>query len=91
MNAMYMSYCRFEGTLAELRACMSEVYDHVNEEAEYEVSDREINYFRQMVEEFSTFMTDLGITDCYGDLDNAKLDKVCEQMAQSFGEEEEYA
>ena len=52
MNDMYMSYCRFEGTLAELRACMSEVYDHVNEEAEYEVSDREINYFRQMVEIF---------------------------------------
>ena len=85
---MYMSYCRFEGTLAELRACMGEVYDHFNEEAEYEVSSREIDCFRQMVEEFNTFMVDLGLVDSYGDIDNAALGQLCEKMAQSNMEED---
>jgi hypothetical protein len=79
-----MSYCRFEGTYAELRACISEVEDHVNEEAEYEVSDREIRQFREMVEYFHSFLCDNELLDEFGDLDTVQLDKVCEAMSKSY-------
>ena len=87
---MYMSYCRFEGTLHELRACMAEVGEHVNEDAEYEVSDNEIRQFRMMVDEIVTFLQDNLLIDEHGELDEEELDNVCEKMAQSFGGEDEY-
>ena len=60
---MYMSYCRFEGTLAEMRACMQDVEDHANGEAGEAVSDREIRSFRNMVDEFVGFLRDMAILD----------------------------
>ena len=86
---MYMSYCRFEGTYSELRACLNDVEEHVNEEAEYEVSDREIQHFRNMVELFHEFLCEQELMDSYGDLDWTAIDKVCEAMKKSYGEEEE--
>lgn len=84
---MYMSYCRFEGTRHELNACISEVEEHINEEAEYEVSDHEIRHFRQMIQEFVEFMDENELLDEYGELDNSKLDDICEAMSRGYGEE----
>ena len=85
---MYMSYCRFEGTRHELGACIGEVYDHINEEAEYEISDNEIRNFRQMVNSFLELLNDAGILTEYAEINEEALDQVCEKMAQSFGGEE---
>ena len=87
---MYMSYCRFEGTLHELRACIGEVVDHINEEAEYKVDDREIGYFRAMVEELVEFLCyETEIIDEHGELNEEALDSVCEKMKESWEEEYE--
>ena len=86
---MYMSYCRFEGTYQELRACLGDVEEHVNEEAEYEVSDREIQHFRNLVELFHDFLCNMELLDEDGDLDMDALDSVCEAMAKRYGGEEE--
>ena len=86
---MYMSYCRFEGTYSELRSCLSDVEEHVSEEAEYEVSDREIRSFRNMVEMFHDFLCNMELLDEDGDLDMDALDSVCEAMAKRYGGEEE--
>lgn len=86
---MYMSYCRFEGTSAELRACLSDVDEHVNGEAEYEVSDREINQFRNMVEYFVGWLNDQCLLDEDGDLNYDELEQVCEAMKRTCREEEE--
>jgi hypothetical protein len=86
---MYMSYCRFEGTRHELRACLSDVEDHVNEEAEYEVSDSEINHFRIMVEAFVGWLNDMALLDEDGKIDRDALEQVCKAMAKSYGQEEE--
>ena len=81
---MYMSYCRFEGTLHEMRACMSEVEDHVNEAAEYEVSYSEICNFRNIVYEFRDFLHDMCILDDNGNIDDGELENVCEAMAKNI-------
>lgn len=86
---MYMSYCRFEGTYAELRTCLNDVEEHVNQEAEYEVSDEEIQNFRNMVEYFHDFLCNMELLDEDGNLDIDALDEVCEAMAKSYDEEEE--
>lgn len=86
---MYMSYCRFEGTRQELRACLSDVEEHVNEEAEYEVSDSEINHFRFMVEDFVGWLNDMALLDEDGEIDQDALEQVCKAMAKSYGQEEE--
>lgn len=85
----YMSYCRYEGTYSELRACLNDVEEHINEEAEYEVSDREIQWFRNMVELFHEFLCEQELMDEDGNLDNEALDRVCEAMTKSYDEEEE--
>ena len=85
----YMSYCRFEGTYFELRACLSDVEEHVNEEAEYEVSDREIREFRNMVEYFHDFLCNQELLDEYGDLNMSRLDEIAEAMSKSYDEEDE--
>ena len=85
----YMSYCRYEGTYSELRACLNDVEEHVNEEAEYEVSDHEIQHFRNMVEYFHDFLCNMELLDEDGNLDMDALDTVCEAMAKSYEEEEE--
>ena len=86
---MYMSYCRFEGTAAELRACLGDVEEHINEEAEYEVSDREIRSFRSMVEDFVNFLNENELLDEDGELNEDELDRVCELMKQTAKDEEE--
>lgn len=85
---MYMSYCRHEGTMQELRACLADADEHINEEAEYEVSDREIKCFRNMVEEFADWLANNELLDEYGELDSDKLDEICEAMRKSYGQED---
>lgn len=85
---MYMSYCRFEGTRSELTACLDVVEDHINEIAEYEVSEHEITHFRRMTKMFAEFMLEQGIINSEGEIDNAVLDRVCEAMAQSYEQDE---
>ena len=77
---MYMSYCRFEGTDAELRACLNDVDKHVNGEAEYAVSDSEIHHFRRMVDNFAAWICDMNLLDEDGCLDEDVLDEICEAM-----------
>lgn len=84
-----MSYCRQENTYAALREALSDVEEHVNGEAEYEVSDREIQQFRDMVEYFHEFLCEQELMDQNGDLDMDRLDEICEAMAKSYGEEDE--
>ena len=67
---------------------MEEVREHVNEEAEYEVSNNEIRHFRQMIEEVASFMYDMELLDEYGEIDENKLDEVCEAMGKSYEEQE---
>lgn len=85
---MYMSYCRFEGTRSELAACLGEVEDHINEDAEYAISDQEIEHFRRMVKMFVEFLQELEILDEEGELDKEVLDIVCKSMAQGYEKEE---
>lgn len=85
---MYMSYCRFEGTLNELRACLAEVQEHVDGAAEYEVSNREIDCFQNMVETFFDFMQENGLIDWDVELDKDALSQVCNEMAKGSEEEE---
>jgi len=84
----YMSYCRFEGTLNEMRACIADVYEHVNEEAEYKVSAREIDCFRSMVEEMAEFISTNELMDEYGEIDEDRLDEICEAMGKDYGNED---
>ena len=86
---MYMGYCRFEGTNAELRACLGVVEEHVYEEAEYEVSDHEICQFKDMVNIFYGWMCDMALIDDNGELDKDELGRMCEAMAKSYPEEEQ--
>ena len=86
---MYMSYCRHEGTFQELRACLVDVEEHTNEEAEYEVSDREIQCFKNMVELFHEFLCNQELLDEYGDLRMDRLDEIGEAMSKSHEPEDE--
>lgn len=79
---MYMSYCRFEGTRAELNVCMDEVTDHYNEEAEYEVSDNEITQFKDMVYEVVDFLKNTDIIDDDVEINHEQLDRICLMMAK---------
>ncbi len=79
---MYMSYCRFEGTQQELQACFSAVEEHVNGEAEYAISDREICCFKKMIEEVAEFLYDNDLLDEYGEVNATALDDICESMAK---------
>ena len=84
---MYMSYCRFEGTRAEMRACIDVVEDHINEEAEYEVSENEIDQFRSIVNDMVTFLRENDIIDYDTEVDENALEKVCESMRHCWKEE----
>ena len=87
---MYMSYCRFEGALQEMRACMEDVREHSYEQAEYEVSDREIDCFRTMVRDFTDFLREMELVDEDGCVNEEELDRVCESMSMAYGEDEYY-
>ena len=84
---MYMSYCRFEGTRAELDVCLNEVSEHIYEEAEYDVSENEIKHFRRMVEDFVDWLKGSEILNMEGEVDQERLDEVCELMKKGNAEE----
>ena len=87
---MYMSYCRYEGTRKELKACFYDAIEHMTGEAEYAVSDREIKHFRSMVEEMITWLRDdMDLLDEEGELDTDALDRICEALAQAAPEGDE--
>lgn len=86
----YMSYCRFEGTHHELRACLNEVQDHIDCEAEFSVSDGEIAQFKEMVEYFHEFLVDAGILEMGTRIQQDRLEEVCEQMRHGGGSNGEY-
>lgn len=77
---MYMSYCKYEGTLAELKVCLSDAQEHFDEEAEYPVSDSEIESFRILVGTFMDFLYDNELINEYGEFDDDRFDKICESM-----------
>ena len=86
---MYMSYCKFEGTLMELQSCLNTVEEHVNGEAEYPVSENEINNFQQMVTDFVGWLHDMALLDDEGYLDEDALNDVCDDMAKVKEDEED--
>ena len=87
---MYMSYCRFEGTKQELSACLRDVEGCVNEEPGYgDVSDREVTNFKNMVVDFVDWLHDMCLLDDEGNIDHEELDRTCEAMMKTYGEEEE--
>ena len=76
----YMSYCRQEGTFAELRLCLSDVEAHIDGEADDVVSDREIRNFKGMVECFYNFLMDQDLLTDEGELDEERLEEVCQSL-----------
>ena len=86
---MYMSYCRYEGTRAEINVCLSDVQEHINEEAEYEVSEREIDQFRGMIHDIVRFLNDNELLDECGDINEDALDSICESMARKYDPDDE--
>lgn len=84
---MYMSYCRFEGTRQELRACLADVEEHVNGDAEYKVRENEIGHFEQMVREFVDWLNDMALLDEYGELNEREFEQVLDAMANDGGED----
>lgn len=81
---MYMSYCRYEGTLHELRVCLDNAAEHIDHGAEYAVSEEEITCFKLMVREFMDFMHDYGLLDLDGDIDEKALAAVCKDMSRAY-------
>lgn len=86
---MYMSYCRIEGTYQELQAVLNDVQDHINGEAEYPISERERECFKDMVYWFHDFMLDNCLIDEDGEVDSRELENVLVQMAHGADEYEE--
>lgn len=84
-----MSYCRQENTRLALNEALNDVYEHINEEAEYEISDREIRNFREMVKSFVDFLQETELLDEDGYLNDEALDEVCEAMGKSYPAEDE--
>ena len=85
---MYMSYCRFEGTHQELKACLADVDEHIMEDAEYETSENEVRHFRDMVMDFFGWMQDNELITEEGELDEDQLGGICQAMRKAYSEEE---
>ena len=85
---MYMSYCRYEGTRYELNACIGDAREHYYEEAEYEVCENEIDNFRQLIHNFVEFLGETEILDENGEINEDKLDEVCETMRHRYTTED---
>lgn len=81
---MNMSYCRYTNTLGDLRDCINDVVDHVNEEAKYPVSKSEIDCFRRMVKEFYQLLDFCCVINDDGTLNEEELDDVCFRMEQGY-------
>ena len=86
---MYMSYCRNEGICSELNASLSDASSHVYGEAEYEVSDREIEYFKKMIRRFADWLGDMDLLDEDGCLDEDRLEEIGEAMSRAGDCDEE--
>lgn len=86
---MYMSYCRFEGTRAEINACLNAVEEHVNGEADFPVSGNETNNFQHMVRDFVDWLHDMALLDDEGYLDEDALNDVCDDMMKTREDEDE--
>jgi len=84
---MYMSYCRFEGTRAELRRCLADVEEHANGEAEYAISEREVKEFDRMVHDFVWWLQEAAIIGEDGEIDETALRMVCAIMRGPRDEE----
>ena len=76
-----------EGTKMELAACLRDAEDHVNGDAEYAVSEREIDCFEAMVEMFFEWMQDMALVTDEGELDREALQDVCVAMSRANEEE----
>jgi len=85
---MYMSYCRFEGTHQELKACLADVDEHIMEDAEYETSENEVRHFRDMVMDFFGWMNDNELITEDGELDEDQFGGICQAMRKAYSEEE---
>lgn len=83
---MYMSYCRFEGTRMELQSCFEAVEEHVNGEAEYAVSEREIYNFKRMIGDIAEFLYNNDLLDENGEINQTALDDVCAAMEKGCEE-----
>lgn len=81
-----MSYGRQENTYAALREALGDVSDHINEEAQYPVSEREIMEFRHMMQFVVEFMYENDLLDEDGELDDEALCRVCEAMSHGMEE-----
>ena len=80
---MYMSYCRMEGTHAELKACFNDVEEHIYEEAERRISESEIQHFRGMVFEFYDFLSENDLLDNEGNLKKGEFNELCEKLKKT--------
>ena len=87
VKTMYMSYCRFEGTHQEMKACLADVEEHLAEMAKYEVSEDEVDHFRDMVMDFFGWMQDNELITEDGELDDDQLDGICQAMRKAYTEE----
>ena len=88
-KTMYMSYCRIEGTLNEMRAVIGEVEDHVYQEECSPVSGREISAFENLMHEIFDFLEDMELIDYEHEwLDRERLEEICNMMAKENGDEE---
>lgn len=86
---MYMSYCRFEGTLQELKACLWDVEDHITGNADYPVRENEIEQFKQMVIWFHDFMLEQELIGEDGEVDMGELEDVCNLMRKGSESEDD--
>lgn len=86
----YMSYCKFEGTRTELQSCIGTVCEHIDGVADYEVSQREIRYFKRIVEDMAEFFRDNNLLDEDGYVNEDELETICDLMARGCEEDEEY-
>lgn len=64
----------------ELNACLADAEEHMNGEAEYEVSNSEIHHFERMVEDLVDWLHDMCLLDDDGNLDRDELKKLTDAM-----------
>ena len=68
---------------------MNAVEEHVNGEAEYPVSENEVNNFQQMVQDFVGWLHDMALLDDEGYLNEDALNEVRDDMMKAREDDEE--
>lgn len=71
----------------ELQACFEAVEEHVNGEAEYPISEREIHNFKRMIGDIAEFLYNNDLLHENGEINQTALDDVCTAMER--GEEDD--